>query len=213
MIGYKLLLVISLALLLGFLPIFLFSKPASSAGTLPSGFAQQSPSFATGLTAPTAMQFAPDGRLFVAEQAGIMQVVNTDGTLQDSPFLDISDRVNAAGERGLLGVAFDPDFDPTFATTDNNYVYVYYTTVDTSVHNRVSRFPATESSNGNVVADIDNEDIVFELPPLSATNHNGGAITSARAREKRTSSMWRSAKTPYQQPPSPCTPPSARCSG
>ena len=115
------------------------------------------------------MAFSPDGCLFVAQQAGTMQVANTDGTLQDPPFLDISSKVNAAGERGLLGVAFDPDFDPTFATTDNNYVYVYYTTVD----NRVSRFPAS-LDNGNVVAGT--EEVIFELPPLSATNHNGGAI-------------------------------------
>src|SRR5215210_53060 len=118
-VGYKLLSVISLALLLGLLPIFLFSKPASGAGTLPSGFAQTR--FAEGLTAPTAMDFAPDGRLFVAEQGGTMQVVDTDGTLQDPPFLDISSKVNAAGERGLLGVAFDPDFDLNSAGPD--YVY------------------------------------------------------------------------------------------
>jgi len=66
-----------------------------------------------------------------------------------------------------LSVAFGPAFDPTFATTDNNYyVYVYYTTVDTSVHNRASHFPATEDSNGKVVAGIDNEEIIFELPPV-----------------------------------------------
>ncbi|MDP8973565.1 MAG: PQQ-dependent sugar dehydrogenase [Actinomycetota bacterium] len=59
---------------------------------------------------------------------------------------------------------------------DDNYVYVYYTTVDTSVHNRVSRFPATEDTNGNVVTEVEEEEILFELPPLSATNHNGGAI-------------------------------------
>ncbi len=174
-IGYKLLVVVYLALLLGLLPIFLFSKPASGADTLPPGFTQTS--FAGGnsnpLAYPTAMDFAPGGKLFVAEQAGTMQVVDTDGTLQDPSFLDISSKVNAAGERGLLGVAFDPDFDPTFATADDNYVYVYYTTVDTSVHNRVSRFAASLDS-GNVVAGT--EEIIFELPPLSATNHNGGPI-------------------------------------
>jgi glucose/arabinose dehydrogenase len=174
-IGYKLLVVVSLALLLGLLPIFLFSKPASGADTLPPGFTQTS--FAGGnsnpLAYPTAMDFAPGGKLFVAEQAGTMQVVDTDGTLQDPSFLDISSKVNAVGERGLLGVAFDPDFDPTFATADDNYVYVYYTTVDTSVHNRVSRYAASLDS-GNVVAGT--EEIIFELPPLSATNHNGGAI-------------------------------------
>jgi glucose/arabinose dehydrogenase len=84
---YKLLLVISLALLLGLLPIFLFRKPASEVNLPPSGkFTQER--FVGGLTAPTAMAFAPDGRLFVAEQAGVMQVVNTDGTLQSTLFLD-----------------------------------------------------------------------------------------------------------------------------
>jgi len=140
-IGYRLLLVVSLALLLGLLPIFLFSKPASGVNLPPSGvFTQER--LVGGLTAPTAMAFSPDGRLFVAQQAGTMQVANTDGTLQDPPFLDISSKVNAAGERGLLGVAFDPGFDPTFATTYNNYAYDYYTTVDTSLRNRVSRFCA-----------------------------------------------------------------------
>ena len=53
-----------------------------------------------------------------------------------------------------MGVAFDPDFDPTFATTYNNYVYDYYTTVDTSLRNRVSRFSAS-LDNGNVVARVE----------------------------------------------------------
>ncbi|MCA1718165.1 MAG: PQQ-dependent sugar dehydrogenase [Actinobacteria bacterium] len=173
MIGYKLLLVISLALLLGLLPIFLFSKPASGVNLTSGEFTQER--LVGGLTRPTAMQFAPDGKLFVTEQAGTMQVVDTDGTLQSTPFLDISSKVDRRGERGLLGVAFDPDFDlSTPETTD--YVYVYYTTFDTYFHNRVSRFPAS-LDNGNVVADIENEDPIFELPPLSeAQNHNGGAI-------------------------------------
>ena len=106
-IGYRLLLVVSLALLLGLLPIFLFSKPASGVNLPPSGvFTQER--LVGGLTAPTAMAFSPDGRLFVAQQAGTMQAANTDGTLQDPPFLNISSKVNAAGERGLLGVAFAP---------------------------------------------------------------------------------------------------------
>jgi glucose/arabinose dehydrogenase len=175
-IVYKLLLVISLALLLGLLSVFLFSKPASGVGNLPSEeFTQDSFTGPDSLSAPTAMAFAPDGRLFVTEQAGTMQVVNMDDTLQSTPFLDIPDnQMSAVGERGLLGVAFDPDFDPTFDTTDNNYVYVYYTATEGGIHNRVARFRATEDSDGNAVAGT--EEIIFELPPLSATNHNGGAI-------------------------------------
>jgi hypothetical protein len=68
MIRYKLLLVISLAMLLGLLPIFLFSKPASGVN-LPSGEYTQE-RLVGGVTAPTAMAFAPDGRLFVTEQGG-----------------------------------------------------------------------------------------------------------------------------------------------
>lgn len=49
-----------------------------------------------------------------------------------------------------MGVAFDP----TFATTYNNYAYDYYTIVDTSLRNRVSRFPAS-LDNGNVVAGVE----------------------------------------------------------
>jgi glucose/arabinose dehydrogenase len=61
-------LVVSLALLLAMSPLFILGKPASGAGTLSDGFAQSS--FAEGLTNPTAIAFAPDGSLFVAEQRG-----------------------------------------------------------------------------------------------------------------------------------------------
>lgn len=67
-----------------------------------------------------------------------------------------------------MGVAFDPDF------ATNNYIYVYYTATDGGVHNRVSRFTAS-ATNGDV-AKAGSETPIFELPPLSATNHNGGAI-------------------------------------
>ena len=88
-----------------------------AAATLPSGFAETQ--VATGLAAPTAMAFAPDGRLFVTEQGGRLRVIKN-GTLLATPFLTVS--VNSSGERGLLGVTFDPNF------AFNQYVYVYYTT-------------------------------------------------------------------------------------
>ena len=91
--------------------------PPAAGATLPSGFAETQ--VATGLAAPTAMAFAPDGRLFVAEQGGRLRVIKN-GTLLATPFLTVS--VNSSGERGLLGVAFDPNF------AFNQFVYVYYTT-------------------------------------------------------------------------------------
>lgn len=111
--------VIALALLAGLLPIFMTGKPAHGAGTLPDGFEQSR--FVGGLTGPTAMAFAPDGSLFVAEQRGTLRVVDANGQLREKPFLDGRSSIDASGERGLLGVALDPDF------ANNNYVYVYYT--------------------------------------------------------------------------------------
>lgn len=129
--------------------------------TYPSGFSEVQ--FVTGLASPTAMAFAPDGRLFVCEQGGALRVIQN-GTLLGPPFLTVS--VNSSGERGLLGVAFDP----AFAT--NNFIYIYYTTASSPIHNRVSRFTA----NGNVVVS-GSEQVILDLDNLSgATNHNGGAI-------------------------------------
>jgi glucose/arabinose dehydrogenase len=133
----------------------------SAAATVPSGFSETE--FAAGLSAPTAMAFAPDGRLFATEQGGKLRVIKN-GVLLATPFLTVP--VDAGGERGLLGVAFDP----AFAT--NRFVYVYYTATTPSTHNRVSRFTASGD-----VAVAGSERIIFDLDPLStARNHNGGAI-------------------------------------
>ena len=75
------------------------------AATLPTGFTEAL--VASGLNNPTAMQFAPDGRLFVCEQGGRLRVIKN-GALLRTPFLTVT--VSSSGERGLLGVAFDPNF-------------------------------------------------------------------------------------------------------
>ena len=130
------------------------------AATLPAGFTEST--IASGMSSPTAMAFAPDGRLFVAEQTGGLRVIKNDALLA-TPFVTLT--VNSSGERGLLGVAFDPNF------ASNHYVYLYYTAPTPSVHNRLSRFTA----NGDVVVP-GSEFVLLDLPNLSATNHNGGAI-------------------------------------
>ena len=117
----------------------------------------------SGLNAPTAMAFAPDGRLFVAEQGGRLRVIKN-GALLPTEFLSVT--TTSSGERGLLGVAFDPNF------ASNQFVYVYYTATSPTIHNRVSRFIA----NGDVAVP-GSETVILELNQLSgATNHNGGAI-------------------------------------
>jgi glucose/arabinose dehydrogenase len=128
--------------------------------TLPANFSETTIS---GIASPTAMEIAPDGRIFVCEQTGRLRVVKN-GVLLPTPFVTLT--VDSAGERGLLGIAFDP----AFAT--NNFVYVYYTVPIDPRHNRVSRFTA----NGDVAVP-GSETILLELDNLStATNHNGGAI-------------------------------------
>jgi glucose/arabinose dehydrogenase len=129
--------------------------------SLPTGFSESL--VAGGLASPTAMEFAPDGRLFVAEKGGDLRVIQN-GTLLSTPFVSLS--VDSAGERGLLGIAFDPNF------ASDHYVYLYYTVATSPVHNRVSRFTA----DGNVAVS-GSEVPILDLDNLSsATNHNGGAI-------------------------------------
>ena len=141
------------------------ARPARGAPTLPSDFARSQ--VADGLASPTAMEFAPDGRLFVAEQRGVLRVAKAGGSLTTA--LDISGRVDSAGERGLLGITFDPGF------SNNRHVYLHYTQKaagSTSAHNRVVRFTL---SGDTVVAG--SGQLILRLNNLStATNHNGGAI-------------------------------------
>src|SRR5438094_6810797 len=134
---------------------------AASAATLPSGFSESV--VASVISNPTAMSFAPDGRLFVCQQTGQLRVIKND-TLLAAPFLTVT--TDSTGERGLLGVAFDPDF------ANNQRVYIYYTVPGSTPHNRVSRFTA----NGDVAVP-GSETFILDLNDLStASNHNGGAI-------------------------------------
>jgi glucose/arabinose dehydrogenase len=146
----------------GLLSLAALFLPAAfaSAATVPQGFSDTQ--IAGGLSRPTAMAFAPDGRLFVCEQDGTLRVIKN-GALLPTPFISLP--VNSAGERGLLGVAFDPNF------AVNNFVYVYYTATSPTIHNRVGRFTAAGD-----VALAGSETILLELETLGATNHNGGAI-------------------------------------
>ena len=140
--------------------VFNFSLvDTANAQTLPAGFSQV---FVGNVTSPTAMAFAPDGRLFILEQGGSVRIVKN-GTVLTQPFVTLS--VNSSGERGLLGIAFDP----SFAT--NNFIYLYYT-LSSAANNRISRFTASGD-----VALAGSEVQVLNLDPLStATNHNGGTM-------------------------------------
>src|SRR5207237_10849256 len=83
---------------------------------LPAGFAESV--FAGGLNSPTQMAVAPDGRVFVAEQGGTLRVIQN-GTVLPTPFVSLA--VDSSGERGLVGVALDPNFET------NGFVYLHFT--------------------------------------------------------------------------------------
>ena len=115
------------------------------------------------LQQPTSLEFAPDGRLFITQQDGTVRIIE-DGQLLPEPFM--SKPVVNSGERGLLGIAFDPEFDT------NQYVYFFYTSLDEPQRNVISRFTA----DGNVALP-ESETIIFEFDPICcASIHNGGAL-------------------------------------
>ncbi len=121
--------------------------------------------FTTGLSQPISLTHAGDSRLFVVEQAGLIKILESSGSVKPLPFLDITDRVNSAGnEQGLLGLAFHPDY------STNGYFFVNYT--DLTGDTVVSRF--------SVAADPDLADSSSEVLLLSFSqpfaNHNGGDI-------------------------------------
>jgi glucose/arabinose dehydrogenase len=145
----------------GLLVALLFPE-TTHAQVYPTGFAQ---SYVAGsLRLQTAVAFAPDGRIFVAEQSGNVRIIKNNVTLT-TPFVTVP--VDARGERGLIGIAVDPDF------LTNNYIYIYYTHTSngSAPRNRISRFTAS-----NDVA-TGGETIILDLEPLSsAVIHNGGAL-------------------------------------
>jgi glucose/arabinose dehydrogenase len=140
--------------------LFVFSVTTTLVGqTLLPGFSREQVGGTIG--SPTVMAFAPDGRIFVAQQAGALRVIKN-GTLLTTSFVSLT--VNSFGERGLIGVALDPDF------VTNNYIYLYYTTNTAPLHNRIVRYTA----NGDIAL-AGSELIILDLDNLSsATNHNGG---------------------------------------
>lgn len=122
---------------------------------------------AGGLDQPDGIANAGDGsnRIFVLEQPGRIRIVAIDGTVVETPFLDITDRVGSSStEQGLLGLAFHPDYE------NNGRFFVNYTNRDG--HTVISEFAVTAEPN---IADPASETLILfvEQP---ASNHNGGHL-------------------------------------
>src|SRR4051794_15737502 len=136
-------------------------EPRLMLSVLPSGFSETEE--LNSLASPTSMAIAPDGRVFVAQQNGIIRLIKNDVAVTQ-PVATIA--LDSSGERGILGIGVDPDF-----STDN-YLYVYYTATSPTSHNRISRFTLA----GDVVA-LNSEFVLADLPSVgSGIYHMGGGI-------------------------------------
>jgi glucose/arabinose dehydrogenase len=119
----------------------------------------------SGLASPVFLTAAPGDaeRLFVVERGGRVVIIRN-GAVLASPFLDIQDLVTSGGERGLLSMAFHPDF------SQNGEFFVDYTDVNSDT--RVARYQV--SADPDVADPASGEVILTVAQPYS--NHNGGQL-------------------------------------
>ena len=138
------------------LPVLLFSQPQI-----------ELTSYATGFTRPLDIVHCGDSRLFIVEQRGYIWILDSLGNRLPNPFLNIDPRVRSTeNERGLLGLAFPPDYAET------GFFYVNYTR-ETDGDTRVSRF-SVKSDNPNE-ADPDSE-VILLTQDQPFNNHNAGCL-------------------------------------
>ncbi len=143
----------------------LFSTALSAQTSAPEALQLQP--YLTELNSPLLLTNAKDGtkRNFVVQQGGIIKVVQP-GSTAPTNFLDISNKISIGGERGLLGLAFHPQF------AANGYFFVNYTRADDGA-TVIARYKTT--NNSNTLGDANSERIILTIPqPFS--NHNGGMI-------------------------------------
>lgn len=147
------------------------TRPAVAA--VPAGFDDR---LVTSVQSPTSMAFTPDGRMLITTQPGLLRVRKS-GSTSTTQALDIRSKVCSNSERGLLGVAVDPNF------SSNHYVYLYYTfekfgvcptgqpTNKNNPVNRVSRF----TMSGDTVSRASEKLLIDNIPSPNG-NHNGGDV-------------------------------------
>ncbi|HWL92340.1 MAG TPA: PQQ-dependent sugar dehydrogenase [Phycisphaerae bacterium] len=141
---------------------------------------------ADGLTAPLGMAIPPgdSSRIFVVDQIGKVRIIDAEGNLLDTPFLDLTDRLVELGidlgggvvfdERGLLSLAFHPDY------SDNGRFFVFYSAPkeagdpdEFNCRSRLSEFNVSDSDPN--LADPDSEQVLLEILKPQF-NHNGGQL-------------------------------------
>ncbi|MBK5288894.1 MAG: PQQ-dependent sugar dehydrogenase [Acidimicrobiia bacterium] len=151
----------------------LVGVPGDPAGAVPSGFTDTK---IASIPSPMDLAWTPDGRMLIPTKAGQLRVIQN-GALLSTPAIDLSAVTCIEVERGLGGVAVNPDF------ATNHYIYLYYTypkfgacgTVDPV--NRLSRFVLPASN----VIDPNSEVVLMDTPQLGPSgHHNGGDMVFGR---------------------------------
>lgn len=146
-----------------FLLLSLLCLPRLASANPPAGF--QNRTRLVNLIEPTCVAFLPDGRMLITLRAGTVLVAQPGATQVDAtPFLQLSQPAEMAGERGMVGLAIDPGFN------SNGFFYVFYTSASPLI-DRVSRFTAVGNS-----ASPSSEQIIWQDNEQSDLYHHGGCI-------------------------------------
>lgn len=120
--------------------------------------------FATGFSSPVEITHpANDSRLFVVQQGGLIRILNPNGTINATPFLNLSTLISTGGERGLLGLAFHPNY------ASNGFFFVNYT--NTAGNTVIARYSVSTDTN---IASTTGTILMTIAQPYS--NHNGGTL-------------------------------------
>jgi autotransporter-associated beta strand protein len=134
---------------------------------VPAGFTETV--LADGLTSPTTLDIAPDGRVWVAYQDGRIEVIEPGAA---APRLAIQLDCDGSAEHGLQGLELDPHFE------SNHFIYVYYTAASPLPHNRLSRLTVDPTTENSILPG--SEVPLLELPNLADYGnppwHIGGAV-------------------------------------
>jgi glucose/arabinose dehydrogenase len=163
----------ALAVMLACVAMLLTTERLPAATTLPSGFDDQ---LLASAGKPIALAFTPDGRMLVATQPGQLRVYKN-GALLQTPALNISSKICTNSERGMLGVAMDPNF------STNKYVYLSYsynkfgvcpTGQPTNANNPVNRVSRFVMSGDTV--DPATEKVLIDNIPSPTGAHNAGDL-------------------------------------
>jgi glucose/arabinose dehydrogenase len=149
-------------------------SPVRGAAPVPAQFEDV---LVANVIAPTGLAFTPDGRMLITRQYGQLRIYQN-GALLATPALDLTGQLCLNNERGLLGVAVDPQF------STNNFIYLFYTfrkipdciqndpTNPNNPVNRVSRF----TLGSNNVVNLQSEVVLVDNIHSSAGNHNAGDL-------------------------------------